>query len=99
MQRGNVAIATKNHRDSPANPCASGSRSFAALEPELGHPVPLSKPSHLFRNRKDAEQAVAEIVEDGGRPGEYRIVDQADGGYLIHVMGEDGETVAGLIGA
>lgn len=55
--------------------------------------------STRFRNRRDAEKALAEIVEDGGRLSEFRIDESADGTCVITVLERDGGPVAGTIGA
>jgi hypothetical protein len=52
-----------------------------------------------FRTRKDAEQALEEIIEDGGRPGDYRIDEHPLGGFVITVLEDEGGSVAGVIGA
>lgn len=52
-----------------------------------------------FRNRREAEKALAEIVEDGGLRNEYRIDEDADGTCVITVLERDGGPVAGTIGA
>lgn len=52
-----------------------------------------------FRNRREAEKALAEIVEDGGRKSEFRIEEAADGTCVITVLERDGGPVAGTIGA
>lgn len=51
-----------------------------------------------FKSRRDAEQALAEIIEDGGKPSEFRIDELRDGGYLITVLEPDGR-VAGTLSA
>lgn len=52
-----------------------------------------------FKSRKDAEQALAEIIEDGGRPSDFRIDEHPVGGFVITVLDDDGDSVAGVIGA
>jgi hypothetical protein len=52
-----------------------------------------------FRNRREAERALAEIVEDGGLKAEFRIDENADGTCVITVLEHDGGPVAGTIGA
>ncbi len=49
-----------------------------------------------FKSRRQAEQALAEIVEDGGRPSEFRIDELAEGGYVITVLEQDGRVVGTL---
>jgi hypothetical protein len=51
-----------------------------------------------FRNRREAERALAEIVEDGGRKTEFRIDEDVDGTCVITVLERDG-AVAGTLGA
>lgn len=51
-----------------------------------------------FRTRRDAEQALCEIIEDGGRPSEFRIDELPSGGYVITVLERDGR-VAGTLSA
>jgi hypothetical protein len=51
-----------------------------------------------FRNRRDAEKAVAEIIEDGGRRSDYQIDEGADGTCVIVILEDDGR-VAGALGA
>ena len=50
-----------------------------------------------FRNRRDAERALAEIVEDGGNRSEFRIDEDVDGACVITVLEHDGGPVAGTI--
>ena len=50
-----------------------------------------------FRNRRDAERALAEIIEDGGRQSDYRIDEGADGTCVIIILESDG-LVAGALG-
>lgn len=50
-----------------------------------------------FKNRREAERVLAEIVEDGGDPSEFQILESADGTCLIVVLDLDGRE-AGLIG-
>ena len=50
-----------------------------------------------FKNRRDAEKALAEIVEDGGNRSEFRIDEYADGSCVITVL--EGDMVAGVLGA
>ncbi len=52
-----------------------------------------------FRNRKDAEQALEEIIEDGGHPADFRIDELPAGGFVITVLEDDGSGVAGVIRA
>jgi hypothetical protein len=52
-----------------------------------------------FRTRRDAEKALAEIIEDGGTPADYRIDAHPLGGFVISVFDDNGEGLAGVIGA
>ena len=52
-----------------------------------------------FRSRREAERALAEIVEDGGRQAEFRIDEGVDGTCVITVLEHVGGPVAGTIGA
>jgi hypothetical protein len=52
-----------------------------------------------FRSRKDAEKALAEIIEDGGKPADYRIDEHPLGGFVISIFDDNGNGVAGVIGA
>jgi hypothetical protein len=52
-----------------------------------------------FRNRREAERALAEILEDGGQKTEFRIDEGADGTCVITVLERDGGPIAGTIGA
>jgi hypothetical protein len=52
-----------------------------------------------FRTRREAEQALSEIIEDGGRPSDYRIDEHPVGGFVITVLDDDGSSIAGFIGA
>lgn len=40
-----------------------------------------------------------EIIEDGGRPSEFRIDQYPDGGFVITVLEADGSRIAGTLGA
>lgn len=50
-----------------------------------------------FRLRKYAEKALAEIIQDGGNPAEYRIEKHPSGGFVIAVLDDDGKDVMGVI--
>lgn len=52
-----------------------------------------------FKTRREAEQALSEIIEDGGRPSDYRIDEHPVGGFVITVLDDDGSSIAGFIGA
>lgn len=51
-----------------------------------------------FKSRREAEIALAEIIEDGGRPTEFRIDELPEGGCVITVLEEDG-SIAGTLSA
>ena len=51
-----------------------------------------------FKNRREAERALAEIVEDGGKPSDFRIDEHPDGSCVITILEHNGE-VAGVLGA
>jgi hypothetical protein len=57
-----------------------------------------SKGLPRFKSRRDAETALAEIIEDGGRASEFRIDELPDGGCIIIVLEEDG-SIAGTLTA
>lgn len=46
--------------------------------------------SPRYKNRREAERVLTEIVEDGGDPSEFQIVEAADGSCLIVVFDLDG---------
>lgn len=73
--------------------------SLPAIEPELVDNMPPQSAAGRFRTRRDAEQALSEIIEDGGRPSDYRIDEHPVGGFVITVLDDDGSSVAGFIGA
>jgi hypothetical protein len=50
-----------------------------------------------FRNRREAKRALAEIVEDGGQPADFRIDEYPDGSCVIIILERDGK-VAGTLG-
>jgi hypothetical protein len=52
-----------------------------------------------FKSRREAERALAEIVEDGGYPADFRIEEDAEGRCMIVVLERDGGDVAGMLGA
>lgn len=53
-----------------------------------------------FRNRRQAERVLAEIVEEGGRRSEFRIDQAADGTCLITILETEGsDRVVGTLGA
>lgn len=61
--------------------------------------MPTSGGRQRFKSRRDAEQVLREIVEDGGVASEYRIEELPDGGCVIVVLDNDGQSVAGMLGA
>ena len=50
-----------------------------------------------YKTRREAEQALAEIIEDGGNPADFRIEEHPDGACVIHILERDGQ-VAGTLG-
>lgn len=69
-----------------------------AIEPELVD-IMRTRSATRFKTRREAEQALAEIIEDGGRPSDYRIDEHPVGGFVITVLDDDGSSIAGFIGA
>lgn len=61
--------------------------------------MPNSKGRQRFKSRREAEQALREIVADGGVVSEFRIEELTDGGFVIVVLDRDGQSVAGTLGA
>ena len=61
--------------------------------------MPTFRGRQRFKSRRDAEQVLREIVEDGGVASEYRIEELPDGGCVIVVLDNDGQSVAGMLGA
>ena len=61
--------------------------------------MPNSKGRQRFKSRREAEQALREIIGDGGVASEFRIQELNDGGWVIVVLDRDGESVAGTLGA
>lgn len=51
-----------------------------------------------FKNRREAEQALREVIGDGGLKEDFRIEELPDGGWVIVVLEQDGQTVAGTLG-
>ena len=52
-----------------------------------------------FKTRREADQALREIIADGGVASEFWIEELSDGGCVIVVLDRDGESVAGTLGA
>jgi hypothetical protein len=52
-----------------------------------------------FKTRREAEQALSEIIEDGGRAAEFRIDNHPEGGFVITILETDGQSVVGSLGA
>jgi hypothetical protein len=50
-----------------------------------------------YRTRREAEQALAEIIEDGGQKADFRIDQNPDGTCVIVILERDGR-VAGMLG-
>ena len=61
--------------------------------------MPTSKGRQRFKSRREAEQALREIIADGGIASEFRIEQLTDGGFVIVVLDRDGQSVAGTLGA
>ncbi|HVY90671.1 MAG TPA: hypothetical protein VG942_17525 [Hyphomonadaceae bacterium] len=59
--------------------------------------MPSDNRLNRFKNRRDAERALSEIVEDGGNRNEFRIEEDADGTCVITVL--EGDVIAGVLGA
>jgi hypothetical protein len=57
----------------------------------------ISKGPARYKSRREAEQALAEIMEDGGVRAEFRIEENPDGSCVISILEMDGR-VAGTIG-
>ena len=55
------------------------------------------KGTKRFKTRREAERVLAEIVEDGGQPSDFRIDAFPDGSCVITVLEGDGR-VAGMLG-
>ena len=52
-----------------------------------------------FKNRREAERALFEIISDGGAESDFRIEELPEGGFVIVVLDNDGRRVAGMLGA
>ena len=50
-----------------------------------------------YKTRREAEQALAEIIEDGGQLAEFRIDEHPDGSCVITILERDGQ-IAGTLG-
>jgi hypothetical protein len=50
-----------------------------------------------YKTRREAEQALAEIIEDGGQLRDFRIDENPDGSCVITILERDGR-VAGTLG-
>ncbi|HPN04419.1 MAG TPA: hypothetical protein PK050_01330 [Hyphomonadaceae bacterium] len=61
--------------------------------------MPHTKGRPRFKTRREAEQALREIIGDGGAVSEFRIEELPDGGCVIVVLEKDGHSVAGTLGA
>lgn len=62
--------------------------------------MPLDSPNVIrFRNRREAEKALSEIIDDGGQRAEYRIDEQPDGACVITILETASGPVVGVIGA
>lgn len=51
-----------------------------------------------FKNRREAEHALREIIADGGVATDFRVDDLAEGGCVIVVLDQDGQRIAGTLG-
>jgi hypothetical protein len=71
----------------------------ARTRDRIGAAMTQIRGSSRFRSRREAERALAEIIEDGGHPSEFRIDEHPDGGCVIIVLEADGMAVAGTLGA
>jgi len=60
--------------------------------------MPSSSGRPRFKTRREAEQALREIISDGGTAGDFRIEERPEGGFVIVVLERDGQTVAGTLG-
>ncbi len=52
-----------------------------------------------FRNRREAERVLDDILLDGGRKSEFRIDEARDGSCVIVILDRAGGQVAGMLGA
>jgi hypothetical protein len=50
-----------------------------------------------YKTRRDAERALAEIIEDGGHLSDFRIDENPDGSCVITILERDGQ-IAGTLG-
>jgi hypothetical protein len=50
-----------------------------------------------YKTRRDAERALAEIIEDGGHLSDFRIDESPDGSCVITILERDGQ-IAGTLG-
>ena len=60
--------------------------------------MPHRKGRQRFKTRREAEQALREIIADGGAASDFRIEELPEGGCVIVVLERDGRTVAGMLG-
>lgn len=76
-----------------------GGREFSLpdLETESARTMPRSKGLPRFKTRREAEVALAEIIEDGGVLTDFRIDELPDGGCVITILEKDGHSVAGTL--
>jgi hypothetical protein len=64
----------------------------------LGTAMPFKmKGSARYKTRREAERALAEILEDGGQLADFRIDENPDGSCVILILERDGE-IAGTLG-
>lgn len=52
-----------------------------------------------FKNRREAERVLREIIEDGGAAADFRIEEAADGSCMIVILADNSQEVVGRIGA
>ncbi len=61
--------------------------------------MPRSKRLPRFKTQRQAEQALREIIEDGGDPADFRIDTHPEGGCVITVLENNGQAIVGFLGA
>ena len=58
-----------------------------------------SRKTTRFRNRREAQRALDDILMDGGQEPEFRIDEAADGSCVIVILDRAGGQVTGMLGA
>jgi hypothetical protein len=58
-----------------------------------------SRKPNRFRNRREAQRALDDILMDGGQEPEFRIDEAADGSCVIIILDRAGGRVTGTLGA